>query len=161
MVTNDVEHNLRELAAMPETVADQIRSIPSERWEAPVWQAEGGWNRRQLLAHLASINLRQTLRARLAAGVPDPSGITDASTLPPIDEWNVVEVGQRSTMTVDQIMEEFRANRRELVGLIESISPEQRSGIRISRGSETMSFAEWLPFMIRHDREHLADIVGQ
>jgi hypothetical protein len=113
------------------------------------------------LAHLASINLRQTLRARLAAGLPDPGGVTDASTLPPIDAWNMVEVGQRSEMTVDQLLDELRANRKELVDLIQSISPEQRMSVRISRGSETMSFAEWLPFMINHDREHLAEIAGQ
>ncbi|HTE84908.1 MAG TPA: DinB family protein [Dehalococcoidia bacterium] len=160
MVTSDVDHNLRELESMPETIAARVRGIPPAKWETPVWQAEGGWNRRQLLAHLASINLRQTVRARLAAGLPDPGGITDASALPPIDDWNMVEVSQRSGMSIDQLLEELRSNRSELVGLIRSFSPQQRAEIRISRGAETMSFAEWVPFMLRHDREHLAEIVG-
>jgi hypothetical protein len=160
MTTNDVEENLRELESMPETVAAQTRSLSAERWETPVWNAEGGWNRRQLLAHIASINIRQAVRARLAAGLPDPGGVIDASTLPPIDDWNMVEVGQRSEMSVEQLLDEFRANRAELMGLIRSFTPAQRASIRIARGgSETMSFAEWLPFMLRHDRGHLAEIV--
>jgi DinB superfamily len=160
METNDVEQNLNELGAMPQKIAVAVQAIPPDRWETAVWKAEGGWNRRQLLAHLASINLRQTLRARAAAGLPLPGGVGDAAAFAPIDDWNADEVKRRSDKSVDDLLAELSTNRKELMTLIRSLNEAQRAQMRITRRSDTMSFAEWLPFMIQHDQEHLAEIVS-
>jgi hypothetical protein len=160
MVTSDVEQNLNELEAMPDRIAAAVQSVPPDRWETAVWQAEGGWNRRQLLAHLASINLRQTVRAKAAAGLPLPGGVSDAAAFAPIDDWNADEVQRRSNMTVEELLAELRSNRNDMITLLRSLSDEQRAQMRIPRRSETMSFSEWLPFMIRHDQEHLTEIVS-
>jgi Mg2+ and Co2+ transporter CorA len=160
MATNDVDDNLVELEAMPEKIAAAVQGIPADRWESAVWQAEGGWNRRQLLAHLASINLRQTLRGRAAAGLPLPGGVGDAAVFAPIDDWNADEVKRRSDKSVDDLLAELATNRRDLMTLIRSLSQEQRAQMRIARRSESMSFAEWLPFMIQHDQDHLAEIMS-
>jgi hypothetical protein len=160
MPTSDVEQNLDELESMPQRIEEAVRAVPPERWDAAVWQAEGGWNRRQLLAHLASINVRQTLRGRAAAGLPLPGGVGDAAVFAPIDDWNADEVKRRSGMSVDELLAELRSNRTDLMDLLRSLSDQQRATMRIQRRSETMGFAEWLPFMIQHDKEHLAEIVS-
>jgi hypothetical protein len=159
VVTNNIEQSLAELEAMPETIASQVRGVPADRWEIPVWQGEGGWNRRQLLAHLASINLRHLIRVRLGAGLPEPSGASVAS-LPGIDDFNAVEVESRDGRSVDELLTEFRSTRGELVRLVRSLTPEQRQRFTMPRGNETLSLEQWAPFVVAHDRTHLAEILG-
>ncbi len=159
MVTSDLDQNLRELEAVPETIAAQVRTLPAGRWETPVWGAEGGWNRRQLLAHLASINLRHLIRVRLGAGLPEPSGVTAAS-LPGIDDSNAVEIESRAGRSVEELLAELRSNRAELVRLVRSLTPEQRQRFAMPRGDQTLNLEQWGPFVLAHDRTHLAEILG-
>jgi uncharacterized damage-inducible protein DinB len=159
MVASGLEQQLAELEAMPETIAAQVAGIPADRWETPVWGAEGGWNRRQLLAHIASINLRYLTRMRLATGLPDPNGLTEA-TLPPIDESNAAEVSRLADRSVDELLQELRSNRAELVRLARSLTPEQRQRFQMRRGDQTLTIEQWPAFVLAHDRTHLAEIAG-
>jgi len=157
MVAGSFEQQVADMEAMPDTIAKEVQGVPADRWRERVFQGEGGWNRRQLLAHLASINLRQAQRIRVAAGLPAaPTSNTAAN----IDDWNAVEVQSRDGRGVDELLVELRSTRRDLVAVLRSLTPEQRAAIRLPRGDRTLTFDEWLPTVAQHDRTHLADIVG-
>ena len=47
-----------------------VRSVPADRWDDTVHTGDGGWTRRQLLAHVAANDLRQLVRVRMGAGSP-------------------------------------------------------------------------------------------
>src|SRR5438270_8443152 len=106
---------------MPDQIAQQVQNLPAERWETPVWGGEGGWNRRQLLAHIATINLRHLTRVRLGAGMQEPSGLT-ASSLPPVDDFNAAEVAKLEGKSVPELLNMLRTNRAELMGLVRSLT---------------------------------------
>jgi hypothetical protein len=156
-VAESFEQGLVELESIPETVENQTRGLSPERWEERVFEGENGWNRRQLLAHIATINLRHLVRVRAAVGQGD---VADARSLPPIDEWNTEQVGARGARGVDDLLAELRANRRDLVALLRSLTPQQREQFRFPRGDRSLTMAEWIPFVLEHDRTHLAEIVG-
>jgi len=157
MVAAGFEQYVADMESMPDTIAKEIQAVPAARWTERVFQGEGGWNRRQLLAHLASINLRQAQRIRAAAGLSAAASSNSAAN---IDDWNAVEVRARDGRGVDELLVELRATRRELVALLRSLTPEQRAQISLPRGERTLTFDEWLPTVAQHDRTHLADIVG-
>jgi DinB superfamily len=159
MATGNFEQDLQELEQMPDQIAAQVRSLPADRWETPVWGGEGGWNRRQLLAHIASINLRHQARVRLGCGLPDPN-FKDASALPPIDDWNGVEVEKLDGKSVTELLELMRSSRAELVRLVRTMTPEQQRDFRMPRGNESLTLGEWAPFVTAHDKTHLAEILS-
>jgi DinB family protein len=159
MVTSGLDESLREMEQMPDLIAEQARALPADRWEAPVWGGEGGWNRRQLLAHIATINLRHLTRVRLGAGMNDPSGMT-AANLPPVDDFNAAEVAKLEGKTVPELLEMLRSNRAELMRLVRSLTPEQKRAFRMPRGNESLTIEEWAPFVTNHDKTHLAEIMG-
>jgi hypothetical protein len=144
------------MEAMPATIAREVSQVPADRWNEQVHQGEGGWNRRQLLAHLASIDIRQAQRIRAAAGLPVPESGNNAAN---INDWNAVEVQSRNGRSVDELLAELRATRSDLVAVLRSLTPEQRAQIRLPRGETTLTFEEWLPTVARHDRTHLSDIL--
>ena len=159
MVSSSLDQDLNELEQMPDQIAQQVQNLPAERWEAPVWGGEGGWNRRQLLAHVASINLRHLTRVRLGCGMPDPNGMT-AESLPPIDEYNAAEVQRLEGKSVPELLQMLRDHSAELMTLVRSLTPEQRRAFRMPRGSESLTMEEWAPFVTNHDKTHLAEILS-
>jgi hypothetical protein len=156
MVTTSFEQHVADMEAMPDTIANEVQAVPASRWTERVFQGEGGWNRRQLLAHLASINIRQAQRLRAAAGLPQAAATNNAAS---IDDWNAVEVRSRDGRTVDELLAELRATRTDLVGVLRALTPDQRAQVRIPRSDRTLTLDEWLPTVAQHDRTHLGDIV--
>lgn len=159
MAAVEIEQGLLELEAMPEVIAEQVGSIPAARWDERVFEGEGGWSRRQLLAHLVTINLRHAARVRRGVDRADPNGLDSQTLALPIDEWNREQVQARDGRSIDDLLLELRTSRRDLVQLLRSLTPEQRERFRFPRGEASLDLAAWIPFALGHDREHLADIV--
>lgn len=83
-------------------------------------QANPGWRRRDILAHLVSAEIGhcQVIR-RLLAGQP---------TLIPgfvLDEFNNAEVEARRMQSLPELIAEYRANRAATLGLLDTIGEDQ------------------------------------
>lgn len=155
MVARDFEQSLAELESMSNTIEKQVRALPAARWEERIFEGENGWNRRQLLAHLATINLRHATRIRMATGAGQQSG-----PMAPIDDWNAEQVAAREGRSVDELLSEARSNRADVIALLRALTPEQREQFRFPRGDASLTLEEWVPFVLQHDRTHLAEIAG-
>lgn len=146
-----VDATLRRLASAPERATGVALPLRPEAWETLV---PGGWTRRQALAHLASTDLRVMVRIRAALGEADPAELAAVSDT---DAWNREQVRLRAEASVEALLTEYRANRRALVRLLQSVPPD-RFDRPIDRHGQGISLAEYLSRIDRHDDEHIAQI---
>jgi hypothetical protein len=161
MDQQEFERCLVDISGTPAWIAEQARSVPADNWETVIHNGEGGWNRRQMLAHIVTIDKRHAMRVRIGAGIPDASGVTDQSKLPPINDWNQEQVDLRAKAGIEDLLAEMRTNREDLIALLKSLTPEQRERVHIDRaGLPPISFAEWMPHIHEHAVAHMHEVTG-
>jgi DinB family protein len=160
MNDQELEQCLAMLNTTPDWIEQQARKVPGEAWKEKIHGGENGWNRRQMLAHIATIDKRHGMRVKISAGLPNESGVSNQSQLPRINDWNQEQVDARASYTVDQLLAEYRQNRRDFIGLIRTLTPEQRARITIDRaGLSATPFDDWLPHVHEHAVEHMREVV--
>lgn len=156
-----LEECLAMLSTTPDWIEEQARRVPVDGWEVVIHGGEGGWNRRQMLAHIVTIDKRHGNRVRLSAGLPNDTGVTSQSELPPINDWNQAQVDARAGRTIDELLAEMRQNRRDFIALVRSLTPEQRERVHIDRaGLPPTPFADWLPHVHEHAVSHMQEVTG-
>ncbi len=147
---------LRESATQVEA---QIRSVPAGRWDEVTPGAEAGWTRRQLLAHMATNDLRQITRVRVGAGIGSQADRDALSEQADVDVWNRAQVEQRRDRSIDELVAELQAHRAEFIVLLESLSPEQRSQLMPFRG-DRLPLTTGVPMIIGHLAEHAREVAN-
>jgi len=161
MDENELDRCLAMLATTPDWIAEQALRVPADGWEVAVHGGEGGWNRRQMLAHIVTIDVRHAQRVRIGAGIADASGVTDQANLAPINDWNQQQVDARAGRTVDDLLAEMRRNRADFIAQVRSMTPEQRERGHIDRaGQPALAFYEWLPHVHEHAVFHMQEVTG-
>jgi hypothetical protein len=162
MNEQELEECLAMLSTTPDWIEEQAKRVPAGAWEDKIHDAEGGWNRRQMLAHIATIDKRHGMRVRLGAGLPIQGGVTDQAQLPPINDWNQGQVDARAGKTVDELLVEYRQNRADFIALVRSLAPEQRARVTINRSPTSFTpFEDWLPHVHEHAVEHMKEVVPE
>jgi uncharacterized damage-inducible protein DinB len=152
---------LAMLATTPDWIEEQARTVPADGWEVRIHDAEGGWNRKQMLAHIATIDKRHANRMRLGAGLPNDTGVASQAQLPGINDWNQAQVDERASVSVADLLAEYRNNRADLIALVRTLTPEQRARIVIERaGQPPLSFDDWLPHVHEHAVSHMQEVTG-
>jgi len=113
---------LAALRASRDEVVAIVRALPAEALEQG--RHESGWNGRQILAHLASIEWTYPRLIDIAreAGAPTPAGET-----PPTramrggnDAYNERQVAKRAHLTAAELLEEFERNRAATIRAVEA-----------------------------------------
>ncbi|MGI8552671.1 MAG: DinB family protein [Dehalococcoidia bacterium] len=155
---SEFERLLGELAAMPDRIEEQVRTVPASDWERTA-HPDDGWNRHQLLAHIASNDLRQFTRLRLGAGMPAPGDEQELEAMADTDAWNGREVLRRQGSSVADLLQEMHRHRNHLVAMLRTLSPEQHARIRIMRRDQSLALLEWFALILEHDRSHVREIV--
>jgi hypothetical protein len=147
---------------------------------------ENGWNARQILAHMASIEwtykrlvenavsgasnapaaaTAQTSQPKPtstpAGGAQSASTSAPAAAANPIDDYNARQVEKRKDATVAELLKEFRQNRAGTIAAVESASDELLAKPTRSAGGAQGSLAEVIDFVaVQHVRVHTRDILG-
>jgi uncharacterized damage-inducible protein DinB len=113
---------LEALRASRDEVVEIVRSIPPERLEEGRY--ESGWNGRQILAHVASI---EWTYARLLDIARDATEETAADATPPTrtmrggnDAYNERQVAKRANLSVADLLAEFEQNRAATIRAVEA-----------------------------------------
>ena len=161
MNEQELQACLAMLATTPDWIEEQAKKVPADDWETKIHDAEGGWNRRQMLAHIATIDKRHATRMRISAGLPNDTGVASQSQLPAINDWNQQQVDERARRSIDDLLAEYRKNRSDLIAFVRSLTPEQRARITIERaGQPPAAFDDWMPHVHEHAVSHMQEVTG-
>lgn len=128
---------------------------------------ENGWNARQILAHVASIEWtykRLVENAKQPRATARPERAPEASAPAggnPIDDYNARQVARRADKTVKELLQEFKENRAGTIAAVESCDEALLSQPTRSAGGAEGTLAQVLEFVaVRHVEQHTRDIVG-
>jgi hypothetical protein len=154
-----LEGLLRELREGPLRVEAAALKVPADAWDEVIHTGDGAWTRRQLLAHMAANDLRQLVRIRIGAGIPEPGDDLAHAAELEVHDWNRARVSEREQLSIEALLAEMRANRAALVGLLESLTLEQRARPMPFRGQPT-PLAEMVPALLAHLDGHAAELTA-
>lgn len=150
---------LDDLRGAVASLAEQLRAVPAGRWDDTVFAGENGWTRRQLLAHMASNDLRQITRVRIGAGIGNHTDEAMLAAQLEPDGWNQQQVEQRRGRSVEELLAELQTHRNALIALLESLTAEQRAREMPFRGGKA-ELSTMLPAVSGHLSEHAREIAG-
>lgn len=165
---------LDRLRTSGQEVSATLRSMPAAELETGRY--ESGWNARQILAHIASVEWtypRLVDLARQAQNPPAPAPEASATpssagAAPPtadvrdgILSYNERQVAKRADATVEELIAEFERNRSATIQAIEEADGDLlHTEVRLSGGFQgpLATVMQWIA--VDHVLGHLRDIVG-
>jgi len=167
---------LEALRSSEREVAAKVGGLPAGEFEKGCY--EGGWNGRQILAHVASIEWTYPRLLDLAKqGTPlgagekppelrrtEPGETASLPTRPMqggVDGYNQRQVEKRAEASVAELLAEFKKNRAATIAAVEGADEALlRTPIR-SAGGVTGALASVIhAIAVDHVRAHLNDITG-
>ena len=121
---------------------------------------EGGWNGRQLLAHIASMEWTYPRILELPEAT-DEEAAQPRDTSVTVDDYNRRQVERRADVPVEDLIAEFVRNRATTIEAV-AAHPEGEFERRVrSAGGTAGTLADVLWFVaVDHVRGHLADLRG-
>jgi len=161
---------LEALRASGEEVIETVRALPPERLEEGRY--ENGWNGRQILAHVASIEWTYPRLIDIARAAPTAGSAS--SPAPPPDEpptramrggndaYNDRQVAKRAGMSAGDLLAEFERNRAATIRSVAE-AEEELFGRQIrSAGGVTGPLATvFYQVAVVHVLGHLRDLAGR
>ena len=146
--------------------AARLRSLPPEAFEQGRY--ENGWNGRQILAHIASIEWTYPRLFDLAreASTPRPAappgGTAGRGMQGGINDYNERQVEKRAGATVAELIKEFETNRAATIAAAESADEALFSTPIRSAGGITGPLASVLTAIaVLHVAQHVNDIAAE
>jgi uncharacterized damage-inducible protein DinB len=153
---------LEALRASRDEVLQIVRAISPERLEEGRY--ENGWNGRQILAHIASIEWSYPRLIDIARTPPAP-----VEEAPPTrtmkggnDAYNERQVAKREHMTVAELLAEFEANRAATIRAVEAADEELFARrIRSAGGVVGPLASVFHQIAVAHVLGHARDMTGE
>ncbi len=161
---------LARLRRTGEEAVSKLRAIPAGAFEQGRY--ENGWNAREILAHMATIEWSYPRLIDMAASQPSPGPTptaTGASTGAEqsgtarggIDDYNQRWVDRRIGVPVEELIAEFEKNRRATVAAVEAADESLFSRHVRSAGGAGGTLSQVLNTVaVQHIEGHVRDIVG-
>jgi uncharacterized damage-inducible protein DinB len=160
---------LDKLRTSGDEVVSKLRAIPAESYEQGRY--ESGWNGRQILAHIASIEWSYPRLIDVAREAQSPKAAEspkEASAEPAtrparggINDYNERQVEKRAQMSVAELIAEFEANRATTIAAFEQADDSLLSQPIKSAGGITGPLADVVSMIaIMHVDQHARDIAG-
>jgi hypothetical protein len=167
------------LRSSGEELVTRLAALPPEEFERGRY--ENGWNGRQILAHVASIEwtyprllevARQAGESGRGSGGEaagpvrrtepgEASGVATASARGGIDDYNQRQVDKRADASVAELLEEFRRNRAATIAAIEGTEESLLAVPIRSAGGVTGPLAGvFQAVAVGHIQAHVRDILA-
>lgn len=161
----------KELITALRTSGDDLLARAGKMDEAELSQGryENGWNGRQILAHVASIEWtykKLVENAKQPRSTARPAGEPGAYVAPPaagnpIDDYNNRQVARRADKTVKELLLEFKENREGTIAAVESCDDDLLAQPTRSAGGAQGTLAEVINFVaVLHVQQHTKDLAG-
>ncbi|HEU4366812.1 MAG TPA: DinB family protein [Methylomirabilota bacterium] len=158
---------LAALRRSRDEVVALVRALPPARLEEGRY--ERGWNGREILAHIASIEWTYPRLVDIARDTPPPeAGPAAPTAAPPTrtmrggnDDYNARQIAKRAHLSATELLEEFERNRAATIRAVEG-ADEDLLGRRIrSAGGVVGPLAEvFYQVAVVHVLGHARDIAG-
>ncbi len=163
---------LEELRSSQRDLLDRLGALPEDRFEQGRY--EGGWNARQILAHVASIEWTYPRLIDVARqGAPDQAsggsgGAPEGSSTPTqarpakggIGSYNERQVEKRAQASVAELLAEFKKNRDATIEAVEKVDEALLQVHIRSAGGIPGPLARVIYFVaVVHVTGHVNDIV--
>ena len=160
---------LTKLRTSRDEIVSKLRALPPDSFEQGRY--ESGWNGRQILAHIASIEWTYPRLVDVAreAQSPKPAEAPKEASAEPatrpmrggINDYNERQVEKRAQMTVDELIAEFEQNRATTIAAFEQADDSLLSQPIKSAGGVTGPLADVVTMIaIAHVDQHARDIAG-
>ncbi|MBI4570480.1 MAG: DinB family protein [Chloroflexi bacterium] len=166
---------LDALRASRDDALARLRALPPEEFERGRY--ENGWNGRQILAHIASIEwtyprlLDVAKEAPAAAPAPAQISRTEPGEAPAgtptriaqggIDSYNDRQVARRAEASVAELLDEFARNRDATIAAVEAADEALFARPIRSAGGITGALAGVINAVaVQHVHGHVADLCG-
>jgi uncharacterized protein (TIGR03083 family) len=152
---------LQALRASRDEVIALVRSLPPDRLEEG--RDENGWNGRQILAHIASIEWSYPRLIDIARTPPGPPGEGPPSRAMKggNDAYNERQVAKREHMSAAELLAEFETNRAATIRAVEAAEDELFARqIRSAGGVVGPLAVVFHQIAVAHVLGHARDIAG-
>lgn len=156
---------LEALRASRDQVLNTLGALPPERLEAGRY--ENGWNGREILAHLASIEWTYPRLIDIAREAPTTDAAPTSDGLPTRtmrggnDAYNERQVAKRAHLSAAELLVEFERNRAATIRAVEAVDEALLAHrIRSAGGITGPLAAVFYQVAVAHVLGHARDIVG-
>jgi len=160
---------LDKLRTSGDRIVSKLRALPPDSFEQGRY--ESGWNGRQILAHIASIEWSYPRLVDVAreAQSPKPAETPKETSAEPasrparggIDDYNARQVEKRAHMSVPELIDEFAKNRATTIVAFEHADESLLSQPIRSAGGISGPLADVVSMIaIAHVDQHARDIAG-
>jgi hypothetical protein len=169
-MTASKQELLDNLRASRDEAVSKLRATPSERFEEGRY--ESGWNGRQILAHIASIEWTYPRLIAMARGdlpKPEPAGMDQRSTDQPyrpsigagINDYNERQVDKLAEASTAELLALFEKNRAATIDAVETMDDALFEKEVRSAGGLQGTLGQVLDMVaVAHVRGHVNDIVS-
>jgi hypothetical protein len=150
----EIKERFRLIYRYREGFLRAVYSVAEHTWEEE--SGNPGWTYRDILAHVASNDLRIQIRLRAVLGDRDEA---ELEALKEFDSWNERAVEERRGRSVRELVDELAATRHDTFRLLSHIRPDQLSApITMSDGS-TRNILEYIDGFTEHESVHAGQLV--
>jgi hypothetical protein len=175
--TPDKAELLEALRSSGDELLAKLSALPPETFEQGRY--ENGWNGRQILAHVASIEWTYPRLLDIARQAPAASdvgagaapvrrtapeeapGVATATAQGGIDAYNARQVEKRAGASVAELLDEFRRNRAATIAAVEAVDEALLATPIRSAGGVTGPLAGVIQAVaVGHILGHTRDILG-
>lgn len=145
-----------------------LRALPAETFEQGRY--ESGWNGRQILAHIASIEWTYPRLLQLPAPAPTPAPAASGGEAAParpaqgggVDGYNARQVEQRAGATVAELIAEFERNREKTIAAVDAADESVfTQPARTAGGASGQLGRVFYSVAVSHVQQHTKDIAGK
>jgi hypothetical protein len=164
------ERLIEALKSSERDLLERLRALLPTEFEKGAY--ESGWNGRQILAHIASIEWTYPRLIAIARGdlpQPEPAGTDQRSTeqlyrpstAGPINDYNQRQVDKLTEASTAELLALFEKNRAATIAAVEAADDELFENEVRTTGGLQGSLGQVLEMVaVAHVRGHVNDIVG-
>ncbi len=150
----EVEGTFRAMFRYREGLLRAIYSVDDRAWDEP--SPDPGWTNKDLLAHVASNELRVHVRLR---GLLGEATEDERAAVDDVDGWNQRQVEARRHLGVRQLVDEMAASRYQTLLILARVGPDHlRRPVALS-GGRTCSLVEYIDMFTAHESLHAGQLV--
>ena len=151
----EIETQFRLMHRYREGFLRAVYSLADDAWDEEATGAPD-WTHKDVLAHLASNDLRMQTRLLDVLGEPNEA---ELEALQDIDGWNQRAAEERRGRTVRELVNELAANRQQTLRVLSRLRPKHLSmPVRFVETGETIVI-DYIDMPLSHEARHAAQLV--